>query len=361
MSRNRKRSSRTVVGLGAVLLAGAASVTPAAAQYRLVNLVANEKDLGHGIPQAARIDSRLADGWGLAHQPKGPLWVTDELSGYATEYMPDGQSKSSMVSVPTSSADPLPPGCPTGIVANSYGGFTISQNGHSASAEFILVTLDGTIQGWSPRVNGTSFVTVIDNGSQPAVYTGLDISHDGSGTYIYAANAFANRIEKYDSSFKLVTSFSDTAIPYPVYGVSVAGGNVYVTYAPLPPGKPGAGGLDEFDTNGNLIKTIVSPTPGGPLNAPFTVAIAPANFGQYSNDLLVDNWQSGLIQAFDPSTGNFLGSLSDKNGKPIAIPGIWDMDFGGGTAKNGNTNELYFVAGPDTFLGGMMGKIVVDD
>jgi hypothetical protein len=51
--------------------------------------------------------------------------------------------------------------------------------------------------------------------------------------------------------------------------------------------------------------------------------------------------------------------LSDESGNPISIPGIWDFDFGGGSANNGGTNELFLVAGPDTYFGGLLGKIVV--
>lgn len=125
------------------------------------------------------------------------------------------------------------------------------------------------------------------------------------------------------------------------------------------PGKPGAGAVDVFDTDGNLIKTLVPP--GGPLNIPWGVAMAPADFGKFSNDLLVGNLQDGRINAFDPNTGSFVGPLADEEtGKPIEIPGLWDFDFGGGSPNNGKTNELFFVGGPDTYFGGVFGKIVVE-
>jgi hypothetical protein len=66
------------------------------------------------------------------------------------------------------------------------------------------------------------------------------------------------------------------------------------------------------------------------------------------------------INAFDPSTGVFLSHLQSPNGTPLAIPGLWDLDFGAGSPNNGKTNELFFTAGPNavTFTGnGLFGLI----
>lgn len=337
------------------------AVIPAAAQYQLITLVANERDLGHNIPQARYIDARVVNAWGLAFQPNGPFWVTDEYTGVSTVYDPSGRNVPPfVVTVPPSPDDPLPPGCPTGIVANPWGSFTISENNHSGSALFLFVTLDGTISGWNPKVDANNAVIAVNNASLPASYTGLDISHDASGTFIYAANAYLNRIEKYDSNFNLVTTFSDSNIPYGVYGVNAINGKIYVTYAPFFPGKPGAGAVDVFDENGNLLKTLIpAQQVGGPLNIPYAMAIAPNNFGPFSNALLVGNLQDGRINAFNPNSGAFLGALSDAHGQAIEVPGLWDFDFGGGSPSNGRTNELYFVAGPDTYFGGLFGKVVL--
>ena len=82
-----------------------------------------------------------------------------------------------------------------------------------------------------------------------------------------------------------------------------------------------------FDVNGNLIRRLIT---GGALNAPWGLALAPADFGQFSNDLLVANFGDGRINAFDPLTGDFLGTLLDGNGNPIAIDGLRGLIFGNG-------------------------------
>ena len=49
--------------------------------------------------------------------------------------------------------------------------------------------------------------------------------------------------------------------------------------------------------------------------------IFPSTFGTFSNDLLVGNFGNGQINAFDPVTGAFLGTLSSANGSPITDSG----------------------------------------
>jgi hypothetical protein len=56
---------------------------------------------------------------------------------------------------------------------------------------------------------------------------------------------------------------------------------------------------------------------------------------------------AGNINAFDPTTGAYLGPLRHPDGTPIAIPGLWDLTFGGGRHVNGRTNQLFFDAGPN--------------
>ena len=69
------------------------------------------------------------------------------------------------------------------------------------------------------------------------------------------------------------------------------------------------------------------------MDAPWAVVLAPADFGKFSNDILVGNLGSGRIAAFDPKHGNFHGFLRGSHGLPIAIEGLWGLSFGnGGTA-----------------------------
>jgi uncharacterized protein (TIGR03118 family) len=82
----------------------------------------------------------------------------------------------------------------------------------------------------------------------------------------------------------------------------------------------------------------------GVLNSPWGITLAPDFFGDYSNTLLVGNFGDGTINAFDPFTGNYVGTLQDANGTPIQVPGLWGLQFGNGH-NGGDANTLYFAAG----------------
>jgi hypothetical protein len=122
--------------------------------------------------------------------------------------------------------------------------------------------------------------------------------------------------------------------------------------------------VDIFDTDGHLLTPnhFAANAPGGPLENPWGIVQAPADFGAFSNDILIGNVEGdGNINAFDPATGAFLGQLRHPNGTPIAIPGLWDLTFGGDSPANGLTKQLYFDAGPNVpnpAGNGLFGRII---
>src|SRR5262249_36812270 len=131
-------------------------------------------------------------------------------------------------------------------------------------------------------------------------------------------------------------------------------GNLYATFAASGPGYVGGpasgGALAIIDPNTGAIKQIVMSQPGGVLNAPWGLAIAPPGFGGLTGDLLVGNFQSatpggttGVIDIFDPNSLAFLGTLNNPDGTPIMIPGLWGLQFGNGVAGNGD--PTLFAAG----------------
>ena len=201
-----------------------------------------------------------------------------------------------------------------------------------------------------------------------AVYKGLAFGQSGGGDFIYATNFRFGTVEQFDSKFNLVRSFTDSQLaktcPLPnqcfaPFGIQNIGGNLYVSFA-LQDAQhhddahgPSRGFVDVFDTNGNLIKRLIS---RGALNSPWGLALAPSNFGQFSNDLLVGNFGNGRINAFDPNTGALLGQLKNQKGLIISINGLWGLAFGNGQTA-GPTNALFFTAGINDEANGLFGKI----
>jgi uncharacterized protein (TIGR03118 family) len=249
---------------------------------------------------------------------------------------------------------------PTGqVFAGLAGNFLL--NGNPSS--FIFATLGGTIDAWNGGTTATVVRTVAG-----AEYTGLAIGNNGSGNFLYAANYATGAIDVFDSTFAPTTvsgSFSDPTIPmgYVPYNIQNLNGNLYVEYAlksasgnPLAPQRgAGNGFVRVYDANGNL---LAGPDiSGGNLNAPWGVALAPTNFGMFSNDLLVGNFGNGMINAYDPNTGAFEGTIMGPNGLPLVNNNLWAIGIRTGGAFD--TSALYFVAGINAQNDGLFGEIQV--
>jgi len=261
------------------------------------------------------------------------------------------------------------------MVWNPTAAFTITNGTVTAPATFIFDGEDGTITAWNPTVdpvvNGKSTATlVVDNSAAGAVYKGLAFGTNVHGNFLFATNFAAGTVEVYDNTFAPATldgNFSDPEIPagFAPFGIANIDNNLYVTYAKQNAQKDdvvagtGLGFVDVFTTDGLFIKRFAS---GGPLNAPWGIARATENFGEFSGNILIGNFGSmgraaGWINAFSGGNDNqFLGPLKDANGKPIFIDGLWALTFG--TFRNSDADTLYFTAGPNLQTNGLFGQIV---
>jgi uncharacterized protein (TIGR03118 family) len=153
--------------------------------------------------------------------------------------------------------------------------------------------------------------------------------------------------------------FVDREIPkgFAPFNVQEINGDLYVTYARQNAAKhddldfPGFGLVDKFSPSGKLLQRLES----GPwLNAPWGVALAPANFGFYSNHILIGNAGSGQIAVYDVASGRFDGLLRDANGHALQNDRLWALQFGNGNAA-GPSNWLFFTAGIGDEAHGLFG------
>jgi uncharacterized protein (TIGR03118 family) len=347
----RRRLFTIALGLASVFAS-----TAAMAQYQLSNLSSNQVKFAH------HDDPLLVNAWGLVHGPGSPWWVADENSGWSTLYDGAGNTQQLKVLIPTAGNGPSSPhglngpGSPTGIVFNGSQEFQV---GGWASI-FLFATLDGTISGWAPQTNrNQAIVAPLQNQPTGAVYTGLAVTNKATGNFLYAADIANNQVEIFDGNFKFVKAFADSTLPtgFAPFGVRDINGVVYVTFA----SATGASGgfVEQFLEDGTPVNPGKPLIQGAPLNQPWGIAAAPRNFGPLSNTLLIsNNTNSGTINAFDPISGRFVGTLRDNNGKAIVIDQLWGIDFGDGLGKNGPANHLYFAAGPSNNLAGTFGMIV---
>jgi uncharacterized protein (TIGR03118 family) len=335
--------------------------------YQQLNLV------GYQPGMAPHTDPNL-NGWGMDYAPGGPFCVADTTPGVATFYDRSGQVLPQVITIPAAPSHPLGPvGRPAGLVYNPTSDFVISEGGRSAPATFLFDTRDGTICGWNPAVDPDHAIMVVDNSTEApkrADYPGLVIAQNSRGqNVLYAADFNNNRIDMFDGSFHSLGSFTDPNVhsQYPSFTswqVEDIGGRLWVTFSAHKPG-PFGGVVDIFDTDGNLLTPdhFAANAPGaGPLESPWGIVQAPADFGAFSNDILIGNVEgAGNINAFDQGTGAYLGPLTHPDGTPIAIAGLWDLTFGGDSPANGLAKQLYFNAGPNgvSMAGnGLFGRII---
>ena len=301
---------------------------------------------------AANTDASLKNPWGVSFGPTSPFWVSDQVTGIATLYNAAGQRQTLFVATP--------PAAPTGQVFNSTSASFLEANGQKAT--FIFATIPGTIDAWNIGNGGSA---VVEATSANSAYTGLALANNGSGDFLYAANFRSGNIDVFNSSFTPVSPsapFTDPNLPagYAPYGIQNIGGKLYVQYAQVDPVThkaavgPGLGIVDVFDPNGGAPHRLVT---GGVLNAPWGITLAPSAFGDFSNDLLIGNFGDGVIDAFDPMSGDFRGSLKDANGNPIANPGLWALEFR--AAPNFDPSTLFFTAGINNEADGLFGSIQV--
>ena len=349
---------RTIVvhllcALLALLFAGGSTPAQTVA-YRKASLASN-------VPNAAdNITPALIDPWGISFLMRQPFFLADNGSGSLTVQDVTGVNLAPFrLGVP----NPAGPDHPTGIVADENSIF----GGTSFVRPFLIVTEEGRIFAWGPDPRGDlpQEATILrDNANANAVYTAAAILDSRlHASTLAVANFHSGEIETFLpdlSPVALPGAFTDPTLPagYAPFSIRVLGNQVFVSYALQDAMKhgpvPGAGNgiVSIFDVEGNFIRRFAT---GGVLNAPWAVAMAGANFGTFSNDILVSNLGDGTISAFNPATGDWLGTVNDGDGAPLVFDGLHDLVF-----RNdglGDPNALFFTAGPNNGRDGLFGAI----
>jgi uncharacterized protein (TIGR03118 family) len=373
------------------------NITPAQ-HYTQTNLVS---DPSESVGKAPVHDPNLLNPWGLTRSSGSPWWVGNNNSGTSTLYaiapppatappgtpptaiapnaFPDPHPDSNgnginspfnnFVMVPPPGFAPHTQSAPTGVVFN--GSPTDFQVAPGKQALFLFATEDGTISGWNPGVDVTNAIRKVDNSDKgsknSAVYKGMtsgEIKIDGKVIKVlYVTNFRSARVEVYDTNFKRVQlgedAFDDDTIArdYAPFNVQNIGGSIFVTYAQQDqarhdPTANGAGFVDIFSTEGKLQGRLET----GWFNAPWGVVWTPRDFGEFSNTILVGNFRSGWIAAFNGFTKKFIGFVKNPDDSLVTIPGLWSLTFGNNGGA-GSSETLFFTAGGADELHGLFGTL----
>jgi uncharacterized protein (TIGR03118 family) len=329
----------------------------AAQQYHRTDLTA---DTSTTSPTAPHIDPQLVNAWGLARGSGSPWWVADNGTGLSTLYDGAGAKVPLVVTIPT--PDGTGTSTPTGMVFNSTSGFLL---GPGAKSAFIFVTEDGTISGWNPAVDPNAVIKV--NRSGKAIYKGCAVAQVSHGPRLFATNFLSGAVEVFDANFTKLniskTAFQIPDLPdgYAPFNIQNVGGDLVITFAHRAPGSTdedhgaGLGYAGIFSPTGALLVTLQH---GSWFDAPWGIALAPGDFGAFTHQLLIGNFGSGTIHAFDPFTGQHkAGMLDDTTGKILKVDGLWAISFGGDAANNGPSTTMFFSSGPNDENNGLFGQI----
>jgi uncharacterized protein (TIGR03118 family) len=284
-----------------------------------------------------------------------------------------------------------------------------SATGFDGSARFVFATDSGKVSGWTDRSSGGTIVR-LDGAAQEkyngaadgSAFFGVAIKPDTWDTMWLADFGKSPQIVTLDNAWAKVST-AGFANPF-ASGPALAGvksvrpgdpapfniqalgegaqARVFIAYAISQPdpdtaapagsfyageedaldaaaeaasgNRPDKGKLAEFDLSGKLVRIYDD---AKRLNAPWGLAMAPSNFGKLSGALLVGNFGgAGRICAFDMANGQYIDDLRGPDDQPVAIAGLWGLQFGNGESL-GDSNALYFAAGPEDEKDGLFGSL----
>lgn len=304
---------------------------PAAAQYLNSVLVSADAADGGYI-----VEPGLQNPWGITYVTQGPSpgWFTVAATGSQDLQI---YTEVGLEAQPTT----LPQNfSPTGVVqATAY----VTINGKLCPSTTITASLGGQIAVWG-NTECALPTTIVYSATNQAMYTalapGLSVNNNPYLGVVDFHNGVIDVFDIFNGNFNKQTpspatfSFADPALPanYAPYGIQNVPTGIIVTFVQRDPASPdtpafgaGLGVVDLFDPSGNFIKRLISP--GGALNAPLSVAVAPPDFGALSNKLLIGNVGDGRINAFDLDSGQFAAAVSDASGEAIVIPELHGLAF----------------------------------
>jgi uncharacterized protein (TIGR03118 family) len=366
-------------------------VLPVATQaqhYKQTNLVSDIQGM------APVFDPNLKNPWGMTRSSGSPWWIGNNNSGTSAVYSgagtpagflpdPPGSVFNNFVIVPPPGFAPGTQSAPTGVVFNGSPADFHLDKGTPAGlpAIFIFATEDGTISGWSPGANvatgakppSINAVLEVDNsdkgGPNGAVYKGATSAEINGNKFLYVTNFRSAKVEVYDTNFKRFLlgdeAFNAEEIPegFAPFNIQNIGGTLFVTYAKQdaarhdPVGGDGLGFVELFSPEGKHIGHLQH----GPwMNAPWGVVWTTRDFGEFSNAILVGNFRSGWIAAFNGFTHKFIGFLKNPDDSLVTIDGLWSLTFGN-DANAGPANTLFFTAGINNELDGLFGTLTPVD
>ncbi len=341
------------------------------------NLFADTADGG-----APSVDPNLVNPWGLAFNPSGIAWVSDNGTGLATLYQTNKTTPVGLVvEIPLPSdagafypaADASTFAAPSGQIFNASAALPdAGVTSDFLGDVFIISSEDGTISGWAPSLADKTKATLrVDMSGGNAIFKGLAIV-PSSPQILLAADFHNGVIDAFDTSYAPVApvtgKWTDPSVPagYAPFNIATSGTSVFVAYAKQDSEQhddmagAGNGAVSVFDFTGTLVKSLIPQSGTSALNSPWALTVVPAaGWGMIpAGSLLVGNFGDGAIHAYNASTGALVGTLTTGAGSPVLIDGLWALTWGPNAPEAGTTpDQLYFTSGPNMENNGLYGYL----
>jgi uncharacterized protein (TIGR03118 family) len=335
---------------------------------------------------AANVDPNLVNAWGLAFNPSGVAWISDNGTGLATLYKTNQPTPVGLVvqvPLPDGGGGAIYPApdagnsAPSGQIFNPSAAVVDAGTTNDFLGDlFIISAEDGTISGWQ-STDGTKAALRVDLSSAGAVFKGLQII-PSTPPVLLAADFHNGKIDAFDTNYAPIAvdggaaKWVDSTVPagYAPFNIYATTTNVFVAYAKQDgeahddTAGAGNGAVSEFDLTGTLVKSLIPQAATGALNSPWGITVVPAGgWGQLpAGALLVGNFGDGAIHAFNASSGALLGTLT-SGGTPLLIDGLWALAWGPSSPQAAEAGalptQLYFTAGPNMEANGLYGYLTV--
>ena len=177
----------------------------------------------------------------------------------------------------------------------------------------------------------THAIIAVDNGTNrgrnSAIYKGATLGVANGHNFLYATDFHTGKVHTFDENFHQVNpnGFVDPNLPAG-YATVRHPEFQWRNFCDLCASRitareddvhcPGCGFVNVFDTSGNFLRRLIS---NGNLNAPWGLALVEGD------ELWVGNFGDGLINNYDPVSGNFIETLMRADGTPLQFDGLWDL------------------------------------
>lgn len=175
------------------------------------------------------------------------------------------------------------------------------------------------------NINYSGTQIVIDCSQEGSIFTGMTLVKHDSADYLYVVDWGLGTIRVFASDYREISDqfpFLKEDASFIPYNMTYIYPYLYVIYVPRKDREvvkgPGTGLINLFRPDGTFVQRWITQ---GSLNVPWNIVVAPSNFQNFANQILIGNQGDGLIQVYNLQ-GEHLGPLKNRFNVPFYFSGL---------------------------------------